>query len=98
MSANETVNRRKRAIDFAGATLLAITVIATATSELGSAATSEPTAASLVAWVLLLLAMVKGLIVIDQFMGLRWVRWRWRGLLWLWVVTATAVSGSVLLY
>lgn len=44
--------------------------------------------------VLLALAVVKGQLVVDYFMELRHVRWRWRALLYTYLVLVAALIGA----
>ncbi|GAB6050411.1 hypothetical protein JCM16106_12580 [Hydrogenophilus islandicus] len=74
--------------------LLTATLVATAVSEVGE---NGPLSGSTLALFLLALAVGKGVVVAEIFMGLRWVAWRWRMLLWAWVVGVVTVSGVLIL-
>ena len=85
--------KRRRLIDVTALILLVATVGAAALSEWGL----QQVAGERLSYFLLLLAVGKGLAVVDVFMDLRPVVWRWRGLLWTWVVGAVAICGALIL-
>lgn len=85
---------QRRLVDGAAFVLLTATLVATAVSEVGA---KDPFSGLTLALFLLALAVGKGVIVAEVFMGLRWVAWRWRLLLWAWVVGVAIVSGVLIL-
>ncbi|BBD77197.1 cytochrome C oxidase subunit IV family protein [Hydrogenophilus thermoluteolus] len=90
---NPAVAKRSRLIDVTALVLLVATVGAAALSEWGR----HQVAGEWLSHLLLLLAVGKGLAVVDVFMDLRSVVWRWRGLIWAWVAGVVAICGVLIL-